>query len=126
MIKKGNGWRIGWKKDAPVYKGLIGTDDWAIELTQPEMEDFVRLLLEINQAIIDISEHLMDEETITCELESNLLWLEARGYAHQYSLTVILSQQRCCEVTLPAFVIPDLITTVQSLNFDNSDDTIVF
>ena len=120
MIKKGKGWRIGWRADAPVYKGLIGTDYWAIEMTQEEMQDFTSLLIKINQVMVDMSEHLMDEEKITCELDTNLLWLEARGFPHEYSLTVIFSQQRSCEVFFPADVIPSLINTVQSLNFDGA------
>ena len=119
LIKKGQGWRIGWNEDAPIYKGLVGTDDWAIELTIAEMQDFARLIIQINQAVVDISEHLMEEETIVCELESNLLWLEARGYAHQYSLTLILAQPRCCEVTFPSQVLPELINTIKSINFEN-------
>ena len=120
MINKGKGWRIGWRADAPVYKGLIGTDNWAIELTKEEMQDFASLLIKINQVMIDMSEHLMDEEKITCELDTDLLWLEASGFPHEYSLTVIFSQQRSCEVSFPADVIPSFINTVQSLNFDGA------
>jgi hypothetical protein len=116
LIKKGKGWRIGWNAHAPLYKGLIGADDWAFELTESEMQDFIRLLLQINQAIIDINQHLMDEETIVCEVESDLIWLGAKGYPDNYSLRVILSQARGCEGNWAGNVINSLIMTTQSLD----------
>ncbi|MFN7525391.1 MAG: DUF1818 family protein, partial [Aphanizomenon sp.] len=30
VIKSGTGWRIGWNPNAPEFKGLVGTQDWAI------------------------------------------------------------------------------------------------
>lgn len=116
MIKKGKGWRIGWKESAPVYQGLIGGEDWSIELTSQEMQDFRRLLLQIHQAIIDISEHLMEEEAIVCEVESDLMWLGAQGYFDRYSLRIILLQGRGCEGTWGENVIQELIQASQSLD----------
>ena len=115
MLKSGKGWRVGWNPNALVYKGLIGADDWAMELTESEMHDFIRLLLQINQAIIDIHPHLMEKETIVCEVESDLIWLSAEGYPYNYSLRIILSQQRGCEGTWSENVINSLIMATQSL-----------
>jgi len=115
LIKKGKGWRIGWQEKAVTYKGLIGGDDWAFELTAIEMQDFCRLLLQIHQAIIDINEHLMEEETITCEVESDLMWLGAQGYPNNYSLSIILHHHRGCEGTWKENVTKDLIQATQSL-----------
>jgi hypothetical protein len=115
LITKGKGWRIGWRKSAPVYQGLIGGEDWAIELTNQEMQDFLRLLLQIDQAITDISEHLMEEETIACEVESDLIWLGAQGYFDRYSLRIILLQGRGCEGTWDENAIQELIQASHSL-----------
>lgn len=114
MIKQGKGWRIGWKSEQTTYQGLLGGDNWAMELTFAEMEDFCRLLPEINQAVTEISQHLMDEETIVCEVESELLWLGAEGFPDNYSLRIILSQGRGCEGTWSESVIPQLLQAVQS------------
>jgi len=116
LIKQGKGWRIGWKPNPCTYQGLLGGEDWAMELTSAEMADFCRLLPEINQAVIDISEHLMDEEKIVCEMESELLWLGAEGYPQNYSLRVILSQGRCCEGTWSVEVLPELLKAIQSFH----------
>ena len=116
MIKKGKGWRIGWKSNAPVYKGLIGSDEWAFELTEPEMQDFMRLLLQISQAIIDINQYLMEEEKLVCEVESELMWLGVQGYPNNYSLRIILSQPRSCEGAWSGNVVNSLMSASQSLD----------
>ena len=43
LIKSGAGWRIGWNPHAPEFKGLIGTDHWAIELTEAAAAATTRL-----------------------------------------------------------------------------------
>jgi len=116
LIKQGKGWRIGWKSSQTAYQGLLGGEDWAMELTIAEMEDFCRLLPQINQAVKDISCHLMDEESVVCEVESELLWLGAEGFPDNYSLRVILYQGRGCEGTWSADVIPQLLQAIQSFN----------
>lgn len=115
MIKKGRGWRIGWQEKSIPYQGLIGAQDWAMELTAAEMQDFRRLLLQIHQGMTDISQHLMEEETILCEAESDLMWLGAEGYPKNYSLRIILHHHRGCEGTWSENVIQDLIQATQSL-----------
>ncbi len=47
ILKYGSGWRLGWNTTATVYKGLIGGDDWAIELTEAEWQDLRRLLSQL-------------------------------------------------------------------------------
>ncbi len=36
----------------------------------------------------------MDEERITCEAESELLWLEVEGYPDSYTLRLIVNSDR--------------------------------
>jgi hypothetical protein len=98
LIKKGKGWRIGWQEKSIPYQGLIR-----------------RLLLQIHQGMADISQHLMEEETILCEAESDLMWLGAQGYPKNYSLRIILHHHRGCEGTWSENVIQDLIQATQSL-----------
>lgn len=116
MIKKGKGWRVGWQEKATTYQGLIGAEDWAMELTMAEMQDFCRLLLQIHQSMADMTKHLMEEEIIICEAESDLMWLGAQGYPHSYSVRIILHHHRGCEGTWSENVTQDLIQATQSLN----------
>ena len=85
VIKSGVGWRIGWNPDAAEFKGLVGTDDWAIELTEAELNEFCRLFNQLADTMKHLATELMDEEKIACEAESDLLWMEVAGYAHAYN-----------------------------------------
>ncbi|BAY23322.1 hypothetical protein NIES2100_30870 [Calothrix sp. NIES-2100] len=115
LVKSGSGWRIGWNPDAPEYKGLLGTDDWAIELTEAELNDFCRLLAQLADAMKQIATELMDEEKIACEAESDLLWMEVEGYPHSYSLRLILNTGRCAEGWWDSSAVPGLLQAVQML-----------
>ncbi len=113
LIKSGKGWRIGWDADAPHYKALVGTEDWSLELTEAEWQDFTRLLDRLVNIIQDVQAELMDEEAIACEVESDLLWLEAEGYPHAYSLHLILLSGRRAEGTWQPEAVPDLLKAIQ-------------
>ncbi|WP_445638256.1 DUF1818 domain-containing protein [Nostoc sp. DSM 114161] len=109
VIKSGSGWRIGWNPDAPEFKGLIGTDDWAIELTEAELNDFCRLLAQLADTMKQLATELMEEEKIACEAESDLLWMEVEGYPHAYSLRFILNAGRGVEGKWDACAVGDLL-----------------
>jgi hypothetical protein len=109
VIKSGSGWRIGWNPSAPEFKGLVGTDDWAIELTEAELNDFCRLLLQLADTMQQLRSELMDEEKIACEAESDLLWMEVEGYPHAYSLRFILHTNRCAEGKWSDAAVPGLL-----------------
>lgn len=115
LIKKGAGWRIGWDSQAELYQGLVGTDDWAIELTKDELDDFCRLLAQLVATMAQMQAELMDEERIVCEAETDLLWMEVEGYPHAYSLRLILNQHRCFEGSWQAEVVLELASACQNL-----------
>lgn len=97
ILKKGQGWRIGWDPNASHYQGLVGTDDWAIELTAEEFKDFCRLFQQLIETMEVMKDELMAEERINCEAESDLLWMDVEGFPHHYSLRLILHQGRRTE-----------------------------
>lgn len=109
LIKSGDGWRIGWNPNAPKYQGLVGTDDWAVELTAAEIDDFCRLLAQLADTMKQLTAELMDEEKIACEAESDLLWMEVEGYPQEYSLRFILNSGRCAEGKWQASAVPGLL-----------------
>ncbi|MGK7952909.1 MAG: DUF1818 family protein [Xenococcaceae cyanobacterium] len=115
LIKTGAGWRIGWNPEADVYQGLVGSDDWAIELTAAEFKDFCRLLQQLVATMEQMETELMDEEKIACEAESELLWLEVEGYPHAYSLRLILNRGRRCEGNWAEGVARELAEATQTL-----------
>jgi hypothetical protein len=116
VFKEGDGWRIGFNPNPATYQGLVGGQDWAIELTLAEWQDFCRLVEQLSETMQAIATELMDEEKITCEAESDLIWLEVTGYPQSYSLRFILNQGRCCEGQWPPEVVQDFIQSLQTLS----------
>ncbi|MEA5580614.1 DUF1818 family protein [Nodularia harveyana UHCC-0300] len=109
LIKSGQGWRIGWKPNAEKFQGLLGTDDWAIELTAAELNDFCRLFAQLADTMKQLAAELMAEEKIACEAESDLLWMEVEGYPHAYTLRLILNTGRGVEGQWEAAAVPELL-----------------
>jgi hypothetical protein len=112
LLKSGSGWRLGWDAEAPEFKALVGSDDWAIELTEPEFDDFCRLVGQLGEAMGAIASELMDEERISCELESDLICLEAEGFPEDYSLRLIVRSSRCAEGFWFSTAVPELLQTL--------------
>lgn len=116
-VKSGEGWRIGWDDEAELYRGLIGGDRWSFELTEAEFKDFCALLVKLDNTIHQMVAELMESEKITCEVESELIWLEADGYPHAYELHTMILQHRSTEGFWSASAVPDLIQASQTLGF---------
>lgn len=115
FVKEGHGWRVGWNGEANAYQGLLGGDGWALELTAPEFQDFCRLAQQLAATMEAMGSELMDEERIVCEAESDLIWLEAEGFPHQYSLRFILTTGRQCEGSWPESIVGGLMTALVGL-----------
>ena len=69
LLKQGEGWRLGWNPASETFPALIGADDWALELTWAEWDEFQRLLVSLAEAVAAIAAELMEEEKIACEME---------------------------------------------------------
>ena len=115
FLKTGTGWRLGWDANAAEFKGLVGAEEWALELTEAEFHDFRRLSEQIQHTMEGMRSHLMEEEKIACEVESDRLWLEAEGFPHQYSLRLLLRSGRCAEGFWNASAVPSLLQTLLSM-----------
>jgi hypothetical protein len=118
ILKSGAGWRIGWNPEAAMFQGLIGTDDWSIELTQTEFDDFCRLLLQLAATMATMQAELMDEESIALEAESASLWLEVEGFPSAYGLRLILSSGRRAEAAWATAAVPGLLGAIRSVSDD--------
>lgn len=115
LLKTGSGWRLGWNPQAELYKGLVGSDDWAIELTEVEFNDFCRLLQQLTQTMEEMSSVVMESEKIACEAESDRLWLEVEGTPQSYALRLILHQGRCFEGNWDCGIAVELAQAIQRL-----------
>ncbi len=79
LVKEGPGWRLGWNPEAAVYVGLVAGADWAFELTELELDDFCRLLLQLAETMAAMAQELMEEERLCCEAESDRLLARSGG-----------------------------------------------
>ena len=98
-IQEGDGWRIGWDAEADTYPGLLGGADWAMELTALEFREVCRLAQQLAQQMQAMADMLMDEETLTCDAESDQAWIEVSGFPGAFALRFILQSGRRCEGT---------------------------
>lgn len=115
ILKTGTGWRLGWNPQAVEFQALVGGEDWAIELTQEEFEDFHRLLGQLVETMTQIANELMDEERIACEAQSDHVWIQVEGFPNAYTVQFILNTGRQCEGSWPVEVVPELIQAIATL-----------
>lgn len=115
QIHQGAGWRLGWDQSGQEFQGLLGTDEWAVELTQREMQDFCRLVQQLAQQMTQMQAHLMPEETLACEVETERVWIEVTGNPQAYSLRMMLISGRRVEGEWSVSATPSLLMAIQLL-----------
>ena len=93
MLKDQKRWRLlrDFKKGKFCY--LIGVDNWSIELQKSEFFSLYLLLLRLNQQLLDITNELMDEESITLEIEKLPWYIELEGKKNEWSLRFVFESQ---------------------------------
>ncbi len=94
---EGVGFRVGLDLGKGEFVGLVGTGEWAIELTMAELRDFCRLVRELASAMAAMAGELMDEESLDIELESDRIWMAGEGFPSAFSLRFILQDGRGVE-----------------------------
>jgi hypothetical protein len=115
QVKSGEGWRLGWDEEAIDFQGLVGGDGWAIELTRLEFDDFCRLAKQLAETMQHMSQELMDEERISCEAESDWVWLEVEGVPRSYGLRLIVLTGRRGEGDWSEAAVPELLRAMENL-----------
>ena len=92
MIKKeGPGWRIIRDSSRHKFSTLIGGETWAIELSQPEWENLVRVVLDLSDQYRLVKDQLMGDEDITLELERTPWLAILKGDQFGWNLKLILN-----------------------------------
>ena len=93
MLKEQKRWRLlrNFKKGKFCY--LIGVDNWSIELQKSEFDTLYFLLLKVNKQLLSIQDELMDEESITLELEQLPWYIELEGKKNEWDLRFVFESQ---------------------------------
>ena len=115
QIRSGEGWRLGWNPDADDFCGLVAGQSWAIELTAAEFADFCQAAQQLALTMSAMAAQLMDEERLTCEQETETIWLETEGMPSAFGLRFILLSGRRGEGAWPAEVVPELLAAISQL-----------
>ena len=93
MVKDQKRWRLlrDYKKGKFCF--LIGVDNWSIELQKSEFYSLYLQLLRINEQFLVIKDQLMDEESISMELEQVPWFIELKGKKNDWSLRFVFESQ---------------------------------
>ena len=93
MVKDQKGWRLlkDFKKGKFCF--LIGVNNWSIELQKSEFHSLYLSLLKINNQLQDNKNELMDEESITLEVEQLPWYIQLEGKKNEWSLRFVFESQ---------------------------------
>ena len=118
MVKGQERWRL--LKD--IKKGkfcfLIGVENWAIELQKSEFDSLYLLLIRINEQLLEVKNELMDEESITLELEKLPWYIELKGNKNEWSLRLVFESQeqtRSFEMYWPIPIAQNLFYEIKNM-----------
>ena len=97
---------------------LIGVDNWSVELQKSEFYSLYLLLLRINEQLLDIKDELMDEESITLELEQLPWYIQLEGKKNEWSLRFVFESQdqtRSFEMYWPIPIAQNLFYEIKNM-----------
>ena len=97
---------------------LISVDNWSIELQKNELFSLYILLLRINEQLLGLKDQLMDEESITLELEQLPWYIELEGNKNEWSLRFVFESQdqtRSFEMYWPIPIAQNLFYEIKNM-----------
>ena len=118
MVKDQIRWRLlkDFKKGKFCF--LIGVDNWSIELQKSEFNSLYLLLLKINEQLLVVNDKLMDEESITLELEQLPWYIHLEGKKNEWSLRFVFESQdqnRSFEMYWPIPIAQNLFYEIKNM-----------
>ena len=118
MVKEKTRWRVlrDFKKGKFCF--LISVDNWSIELQKSEFNSLCTLLQRINEQLLSIKNELMDEESITLELEQLPWYIELEGKKNEWSLRFVFESQdlsRSFEMYWPIPIAQNLFYEIKNM-----------
>ncbi len=96
-LQDGKGWRFGYFPEADFFVGLVGAENWSIELNKSEFQDFCRLALELSATMMAMQAELSDEENLSCSAQTNEIYMEAAGFPDDFAMHLRLLNGRQAE-----------------------------
>ena len=118
MLEEKKRWRLRKDFKKGKFCFLIGVDNWSIELQESEFNLLYLLLLKLNKQLLGIKNQLMDEESITLELEQLPWHIELEGKKNEWSLRFVFESQdqtRSFEMYWPIPIAQNLFYEIKNM-----------
>ena len=118
MVKDQKRWRLRKDLKKGKFCFLIGVDNWSIELQKSEFYSLYLLLLKINEQLLVVRDQLMEEESITLELEQLPWYLQLEGKKNEWSLRFVFESQdqtRSFEMYWPIPIAQNLFYEIKNM-----------
>ena len=118
MIENKKKWRLFKDFKKGKFCFLIGVDNWAVELQKSEFDSLYFLLIRINEQLLGIKNELMDEESVTLELEQLPWYIELEGKKNEWSLRFVFDSQdqtRSFEMYWPIPIAQNLFYAIKNM-----------
>jgi len=118
LLKDKKRWRLLQDLKKGKFCFLIGIDNWAIELQKSEFNSLYLSLLKISEQFFGIKNELMDEESITLELEQLPWYIELEGKKNEWSLRFVFESQdqtRSFEMYWPIPIAQNLFYEIKNM-----------
>ena len=118
MIENQKKWRLFKDFKKGKFCFLIGVDNWAVELQKSEFDSLYFLLIRINEQLLGIKNELMDEESVTLELEQLPWYIELEGKKNEWSLRFVFDSQdqtRSFEMYWPIPIAQNLFYEIKNM-----------
>lgn len=113
FLRQGSGWRVGYRA-GQAFPALLGSDVWALELTESEWQAFVAGIQHLAAAMTAAKDYLMAGEGITLEHTSEGLTLTVTGDPQAYRLFVQLHYGRRGEGLWDPDAVGPLLQAIES------------
>jgi len=118
LVKHQKRWRLlrDFKKGKFCF--LISVDNWSIELQKSEFYSLYLLLLKINEQLLAIKDELMDEESITLEIEKLPWFICLEVKKNEWSLKFVFESQdqtRSFEMYWPIPIAQNLFYEIKNM-----------
>ena len=118
MLKKQSRWRLLKDLKKGKFCFLISVDNWSIELQKSEFHSLYLLLVKINEELLGIKNKLMDEESISLELEQLPWYIQLEGKKNEWSLRFVFESQdqtRSFEMYWPIPIAQNLFYEIKNM-----------
>ena len=100
---EGPGWRLAKDSSREKFPVIIGGDGWALELTEQEWISLIALINELITQHKGLENQLMQEESISLEIERQPWWGCLDGDRDSWSLHLVFESQASSERGFEAF-----------------------